>query len=232
MLTHFSASSFGTPTQFFDSRDPPPEHWTGNQDPHYCAFLYYLYANLWSLNKLREKRGFSTFALRPHAGEAGDVEHVASSFLLARSINHGLTLFKSPPMQYLYYLCQSGISMSPLSNNLLFLEYQKNPFPKFFSRGLNVTLSTDDPLMIHVTKEPLVEEYSVASQVWKLSSIDMCEIARNSVLQCGFEHRLKSHWLGKHYWMQGIRGNDIRCTNVPDIRIQVRKAFHFRGSDS
>ncbi len=52
--------------------------------------------------------------------------------------------------------------MSPLSNNLLFVEYEKNPFPKFFQRGLNVTLSTDDPLMIHVTKEPLVEEYSVA----------------------------------------------------------------------
>jgi len=35
--------------------------------------------------------------------------------------------------------------MSPLSNNLLFLEYDKNPFPRFFQRGLNVTLSTDDP---------------------------------------------------------------------------------------
>lgn len=113
--------------------------------------------------------------------------------------------------------------MSPLSNNLLFLEYQKNPFPKYFARGLNVALSTDDPLMIHVTKEPLVEEYSIASQVWKLSSIDMCEIARNSVLQSGFEHRFKVHWIGNGFWKRTIEGNDIRCTNVPDIRIQVRR---------
>jgi AMP deaminase len=28
-----------------------------------------------------------------------------------------------------------------------------------------VSLSTDDPLQIHLTKEPLVEEYSVAAQV-------------------------------------------------------------------
>ena len=38
--------------------------------------------------------------------------------------------------------------------------------------------------MLHITKEPLVEEFSVASQVWKFSATDMCEIARNSVLQC------------------------------------------------
>jgi len=176
-------------TSFFNAKDPSPNQWTSTEDPHYCTFLYYLYANLRVLNKLRESRGFKTFALRPHAGEAGDVEHIAAAFLLAHGINHGLTLHHAPSIQYLYYLCQSGISMSPLSNNLLFVEYQKNPFPRYFHRGLNVALSTDDPLMIHVTKEPLVEEYAVASQVWKLSATDMCEIARNSVYQSGFEHK-------------------------------------------
>jgi len=48
----------------------------------------------------------------------------------------------------------------------LFLEYTKNPFPKFFYRGLNVSLSTDDPLILHLTKEPLLEEYAVAAQVF------------------------------------------------------------------
>jgi len=48
----------------------------------------------------------------------------------------------------------------------LFLEYAKNPFPKFFDRGLNVSLSTDDPLILHLTKEPLLEEYAVAAQVF------------------------------------------------------------------
>jgi hypothetical protein len=55
--------------------------------------------------------------------------------------------------------------MSPLSNNSLFLDYHRNPLPMFFQRGLNVSLSTDDPLQIHLTKEPLLEEYSVAAKV-------------------------------------------------------------------
>ena len=110
--------------------------------------------------------------------------------------------------------------MSPLSNNRLFLDFSKSPFPKYFKRGLDVSLSTDDPLMLHFTKDPLVEEYSVAAQVWKLSSTDICEIARNSVLQSGVEDRFKRHFLGEGYDEAG--GNDIRMTNVPDIRVAYR----------
>ena len=32
-------------------------------------------------------------------------------------------------------------------------------------RGLNISISTDDPLQFHFTKEPLMEEYSIAAQV-------------------------------------------------------------------
>jgi len=39
-------------------------------------------------------------------------------------------------------------------------------------------------------QEPLMEEYSIAAQVWKLSSVDMCELARNSVLMSGFSHKV------------------------------------------
>ena len=35
-----------------------------------------------------------------------------------------------------------------------------------------------------------MEEYSIATQVWKLSPCDMCELARNSVLMSGFEHHV------------------------------------------
>jgi len=47
----------------------------------------------------------------------------------------------------------------------LFLKYKDNPLPKFLARGLNISLSTDDPLIFHMTHEPLLEEYSIASQV-------------------------------------------------------------------
>lgn len=40
-----------------------------------------------------------------------------------------------------------------------------------------------------------MEEYSIAAQVWKLSTCDMCEIARNSVLQSGFEHEVMLYYL-------------------------------------
>ena len=69
--------------------------------------------------------------------------------------------------------------MSPLSNNSLFLAYNRSPLPDYLSRytlsknqcyyhltrGLNISISTDDPLQFHFTKEPLMEEYSIAAQV-------------------------------------------------------------------
>lgn len=101
-------------------------------------------------------------------------------------------------------------------SNALFLTYDKNPFFSYFKRGLNVSLSTDDPLQFAYTKEPLIEEYAVAAQIYKLSSVDMCELARNSVLQSGFEHSLKLRWLG-----HGMR--DIHRTNVPLVRLAYRQ---------
>lgn len=126
-----------------------------------------------SLNSWRRARGFSTlscflsishvvlihliphpdtFVLRPHCGEAGDTDHLTSAFLTSHSISHGILLRKVPALQYLFYLKQIGMAMSPLSNNALFLAYERNPFPDFFKIGLNVSLSTDDPLQMHFTK--------------------------------------------------------------------------------
>ncbi|KAL8154253.1 hypothetical protein V2J09_012013 [Rumex salicifolius] len=201
---------------------PTPSQWTNVFNPAFSYYAYYCYANLYTLNKLREAKGMPTIKFRPHAGEAGDIDHLAATFLTSHNIAHGINLRKSPVLQYLYYLAQIGLAMSPLSNNSLFLDYHRNPFPMFFLRGLNVSLSTDDPLQIHLTKEPLVEEYSIAAKVWKLSSSDLCEIARNSVLQSGFSHALKSHWIGKEYYKRRPTGNDIHRTNVPHIRREFR----------
>ncbi|KAF3336965.1 putative AMP deaminase [Carex littledalei] len=202
---------------------PTPAQWTNVFNPAFSYYAYYCYANLYTLNKLRESKGMTTIKFRPHAGEAGDIDHLAATFLIANNISHGINLRKSPVLQYLYYLAQIGLAMSPLSNNSLFLDYHRNPFPTFFQRGLNVSLSTDDPLQIHLTKEPLVEEYSIAASLWKLSSCDLCEIARNSVYQSGFSHALKSHWIGRNYYLRGPEGNDIHKTNVPHIRIEFRQ---------
>ena len=201
--------------QMIGRQVPLPEAWHSDNPP-YAYYMYYMYANICALNHVRASRGLGTFQFRPHCGEAGDPDHLICNYLLAHQINHGLLLKETPSTQYLYYLSQIGIAMSPLSNNQLFLDYYKNPFPKFFKIGMHVSLSTDDPLMLHYTKDALIEEYSIAGQVWKLSNTDQCELARNSVLQCGWSAQLKTHFLGKEY-------SDIRETNVPHVRLLFRK---------
>ncbi|XP_037072081.1 AMP deaminase 2-like isoform X2 [Pollicipes pollicipes] len=206
----------------FDREAPLPSAWSQPENPPYVYYIYYTYANMAVLNALREERGLNTFVFRPHCGEAGPVNHLVSTFMMAQSINHGLGLRKVPVLQYLYYLAEIGLAMSPLSNNSLFLNYPRNPLPEYLARGLNVSLSTDDPLQFHFTKEPLMEEYSIAAQVWKLSSTDMSELCRNSVLQSGFPHEIKQHWLGPNYTREGVAGNDVTRTNLPDIRVSYR----------
>ncbi|KAF6216105.1 hypothetical protein GE061_000443 [Apolygus lucorum] len=50
----------------------------------------------------------------------------------------------------------------------------------------------------------------------------MCELARNSVLMSGFPHEMKQYWLGPNYTKEGVAGNDISRTNVPDVRVAFR----------
>uniref|UniRef100_A0AAV2L3G8 AMP deaminase n=1 Tax=Knipowitschia caucasica TaxID=637954 RepID=A0AAV2L3G8_KNICA len=181
----------------FSYKSPTPECWDSEKNPPYTYYLFYMYANIMVLNNLRRERGLNTFQFRPHCGEAGSITHLVSAFLTADNISHGLNLKKSPVLQYLYYLAQVPIAMSPLSNN-------------------------NDPLLFHYTKEPLMEEYAIAAQLWKLSTCDLCEIARNSVLQSGLSHQEKQHFLGPQYLKDGPEGNDIRRSNVAQIRMCYR----------
>lgn len=43
-----------------------------------------------------------------------------------------------------------------------------------------------------------MEEYSIAAQVWKLSSCDMCELARNSVVMSGFSHKVSIIFIAQY----------------------------------
>jgi AMP deaminase len=206
----------------FFKKFPVPSAWVGKQNPPYSYWIYYLFSNMSSLNAWRQARGFNTFVLRPHCGEAGDTDHLAAAVLCCHSISHGLLLRKVPLLQYIFYLEQIGIAMSPLSNNALFLTYERNPILGYFRRGLNVSLSTDDPLQFAYTKEPLIEEYAVAAQIYKLTAVDMCELAKHSVVQSGFEHSMKQHWLGEDYHQPGTEGNNVSKCNVPDVREHFR----------
>ena len=121
----------------FDRDVPTPDQWTEDENPPYAYEVYYMYANTTVLNHFRNERGLNTFVIRPHCGEAGPVQHLVAGFMMCESIAHGLLLRKVPVLQYLYYLCQIGIAMSPLSNNSLFLNYNRYVPYVFFQQRLN-----------------------------------------------------------------------------------------------
>ena len=72
-----------------------------------------------------------------------------------------------------------------------------------------------------MSDDALLEEYSVARASFDLSMTDAMEIARNSVLQSGFEDDLKKKWLGDDY-AKGITFCDETKTHVPLIRAKFR----------
>ena len=157
-----------------------------------------------------------------HAGETGDISHLIAPFLVTNQITHGIQLQKSPVLGYLYYLAQVGITMPLLNESLRHTRLKDSPFLKFFRRGMRVTLCTENPLHVHYTSEPLMEEYATCAQMWRLSVADLCEIARNSVVLSGFPEADKKRWLGDDYAKEGIAGHDVRRTNVPRCRMQFR----------
>lgn len=73
---------------------------------------------------------------------------------------------------------------------------------------------------------------TLETKVWKLSSVDHCEIALNSVLQSGYEHRFKQHFLGDEY--DKVRG--ISCilvvvsTRYRARHVKLSNTLHRRDS--
>ena len=208
-----------------------PHDWNTDQSPPYSYYMYYYWANLMSLNSFRAKRGLGTFTFRPQCGEQGDVDHLISGFLLASAINQGVTLRHYPAMEYLYYIAQIPIAMAPLSNTRNSIDYLDNPFQRFYFRGLRVSLATDQPLFTHFTREPLIEEYSIASKIFTLESNDLCEIARNSVLQSGFGPAWRRRALGRLHYLNSTLGNDVQRSRVSDVRVAYRFEMYHAEMD-
>mmetsp|Transcript_10818 Transcript_10818/g.9865 ORF Transcript_10818/g.9865 Transcript_10818/m.9865 type:complete len:131 (-) Transcript_10818:49-441(-) len=74
----------------FSSRQLTPDMWDLADNPSYKYYSYYIYANIRVLNMLREHRGLRPFDFRPHCGEAGEIHHLDTAFLLASNISHGI----------------------------------------------------------------------------------------------------------------------------------------------
>jgi len=69
--------------RFFCESDKHTQYLIGELVGSVCLFVC-----------LVRERGFNTFVLRPHCGEAGPVHHLVSGFMVAENISHGLLLRK------------------------------------------------------------------------------------------------------------------------------------------
>ncbi|EKE39142.1 hypothetical protein ENUP19_0089G0040 [Entamoeba nuttalli] len=201
-----------------------PTNWNKSVNPSYFIYMYYLYANIVSLNIYRMSRGLSTFDFRPHCGETGHYSHLAAAFLTVKGISHGIKLTDSPTLKYLYLLTQIGITMSPMANHLTQCQYNQNPFNNFFKRGLNVTLSSDEPLQIHRTQEPLMEEFAMAQQTWKFEDVDLVEMCNNSIKQSGFSLMKKTTLFGNKNDVM-INGRSLFRNKLLDTEFAIIKAL-------
>lgn len=88
-----------------------------------------------------------------HAGEAAGPESVrdAVKYLGVRHVGHGVAAHRDPDL--LDYLAEQGVTveMCPTSNvrTGVVASIKEHPIRAFLERGINVTVSTDDPSMFH-----------------------------------------------------------------------------------
>lgn len=204
-----------------DEKPPATKGWQTVPDDYY--FFYYVWANLFNLNALRRKMGLNTFQFRTIcAEETTHWDQLCASFLLADHVEQaGNRLGDSWVLQYLYNISRIGVIMSPISSNGAGVSFFESAFPQLFRRGLMASLGTGDPLHFHHNPEPLVEEYGICQSHFGMSTADMAEIARASVLISCFSNEFKSAALGPT-WMMGVDGNTASKSHVNDVRLNFR----------
>ncbi|KAL3239642.1 metallo-dependent hydrolase superfamily protein RNJ42_04685 [Nakaseomyces bracarensis] len=104
--------------------------------------------------------------------------------------------------------------------------YGSNPFMKMFKIGMKTALSSNSVLFnSSYTQEPMIEEFSVAASIYLLNAADLSELARNSVIACGYEGWYKAHWGGvsvkpDKYFKENVGGVDVWYDTAEDTSIK------------
>ena len=74
--------------------------------------------------------------------------------------------------------------------------------------------------------------HSPSPQIYKFPQSSLAELARNSVIQSGFEMEVKRHWLGQDWYLPGDAGNEINKVCVASLEfenVEQRPPFSFCG---
>jgi AMP deaminase len=199
-----------------------PQNLTNPNVP-FSYYMYHMAINIARVNRLHG----TALKFRPHCGEGGSVRPLLVCFMLADGISHGVNLKNSAVLTYMYYLDRMRVSMSMSSNNYLVAKSSESPFGPMFKYGIDMSLSTDDPLIFFEEEDEhacLNYEYTTAEFRFALNYVDLAEIARNSVMQSSYpEERIAEQRGVKLANADNPWVDDSIRTGVPVMRLNFRK---------
>lgn len=116
-----------------------------------------------------------------HAGEAAGAESIRTAIAFgARRIGHGVRLLEDPALTA--QVADSGIALElcPTSNlnTCVFESISQFPLRELMSRGVAVTINTDNRTVSDVT---LASEYRMLTDAFSLTERELCQLTENSI---------------------------------------------------
>lgn len=149
----------------------------------------------WTL-PLWQKAAGRGLMLKSHAGEFGPASNIdfAVSQLGVNRIQHGVSARESDSL--MAKLAQSGVcfDMCPISNYKLGVvkSWIDHPLGLFLERGINCTISTDDPFSFNNSLE---DEYLACVEKLELHPSKLVDIAKNGFLVADLPINIKNLFL-------------------------------------
>lgn len=141
--------------------------------------------HLFSLNTFTEvfrvarEYGFNTTA---HAGEFGGIENIwiALNLLKVDRIGHCISAIKDKILMKYLKEIQIPIEMCPISNlkTGLIGKIEDHPIKKYFDKGLNVFVNTDDPKMFN---NSMLDEYNLLKLKLNFTIDDIRKLIENAI---------------------------------------------------
>ncbi len=117
-----------------------------------------------------------------HAGEEGPPEYVVGALdtLGVERIDHGVRSLEDPHLMERLRRDQVPVTMCPLSNLALNVveRLEDHPIKEMMDLGLLVSVNSDDPSYFGGY---VLDNYSAVASAFGLSSVDLADLARNSV---------------------------------------------------
>ena len=117
-----------------------------------------------------------------HAGEAAGAESVrgAVEFLHVDRIGHATRAEEDPNLLDLLYETGTALELCPLSNLATgsISNIMHHPVKRYFNKGLNISINTDDPGMFH---NSMAEEYEILISKFDFKRLEIKQLILNAV---------------------------------------------------